>query len=304
MNSEEGVIPVEFERAVGLSPRQGVLARELTTMCVGGPVRFLADLQSQAQVQACVRFLRSQGLPFRVLGAGSNLLVSDQGLDEWVLRAGAGLRYLKPLGDCAFEAGAALPLMTLSRNLCREGWSGLEFAGGIPGSVGGGVRMNAGAHGADLAGVLRRVSFIDCEGNLVSLERDQMQFAYRSSSLPDGAFVISAEFEAVASDPVRTMATLAEFLAERKEKQPLNFASAGSCFRNPAPDCSAGKLIEQAGLKGERQGGAMISEKHANWIVNPQKNATCADVAALMQLCQNRVAELFGIELKAELISW
>ena len=303
MESEAQLLS-DFEKVVGVAPRQGVLGRVLTTFCIGGPIRFLVDLQTPEQVQACVAFLKAHALDYQVLGAGSNLLIPDTGVAGWVLRPGTGLRYLKHWSDGVFEAGAGLPIMTLSRKLCAAGCAGLEFAGGIPGSVGGAVRMNAGAHGSEIAQVLRAVHLINDDGRRYSLKAEEIQFGYRSSNLPQGAFVLSAVFRTVKTDPTATQARRAAFLAERRLKQPLEYASAGSFFRNPSPQQSAGLLIEKAGLKGHRIGGAQISVKHANWIINPEKKASCAEVTTLMQLCQKRVQELFSLELIPEVVRW
>lgn len=286
--------------AQGLTVRRGVMGRAVTTFAVGGAM-VLAEFDCAAQAAAAQRVW--DGSPVRVLGAGSNLVIDDAGVPGVVLKAGRGLRYVKPLGEGRFEAGAALPLMSLARRMCDAGWSGLEFAGGIPGSVGGALRMNAGAYGRQTADLLIAVTAA-VDGEIVRFRREEIEFGYRRSGLPAEAAVVSAEFQLTPGDRSLINRRRAELLAQRKARQPLGYASAGSVFKNPPHGLSAGALIEQTGLKGALIGGARVSEKHANWIINPDKNASSRDIRALVDLIRARVCERWGVELECEIIFW
>ena len=288
----------------GVYVRSSVSAASCTTFAVGGPLACLAEPQNIDELRRLLRFLEAQKLPWRVLGNGSNLLVSDSGLAECVVRLGRGFRSVTPLGNAEFEVGAGAALMTLSRELSEQGYSGLEFAGGIPAAMGGAVRMNAGAHGGEMAQVLTRVSWVTADGEEVTAAAAALAFAYRRSELPPGVVVSSMVLKLTPSDAAECIARRAKFLAERRAKQPLASPSAGSVFKNPSPDRSAGYLIEKAGLKGRRIGGAEVSAMHANWIINPSRAASAEDVHALIKLCQDEVRAKFGVELQAEVIEW
>lgn len=302
--SEGSILDADFVRLSGASPREGVSGAKLTTFSVGGPVRRFVEIESDDQAASVISALSRLGQKFRVIGAGSNLVISDEGLDEWVLRLGPGLRYVEPLGGGAFRVGAAMSLMALSRQLSDEGFSGLEFAGGIPAAIGGAVVMNAGAHRGEISDVLVSVQLVLADGERIEMPATELDFSYRRSRLPSGGVVTSAVFKLASSDRETTSRKRADCLSERKARQPLSVPSAGSVFKNPSAEVSAGFLLEKAGFKGRVCGGAEVSTQHANWIVNPGRRASAADIKKLVAICREEVLAKEGVELKPELIFW
>ena len=196
------------------------------------------------------------------------------------------------------SVGAGYSLARLSQEAADRGLTGLEFARGIPGTVGGAVVMNAGAHGGSIQDILEEVTILTPDGEVQQIAKQDIQFGYRECSLRDQVIVLAGVFRLKAGDPDVIQATMSENLAKRKAAQPLELPNAGSVFRNPPGD-SAGRLIEEAGWKGKRLGGAQVSSKHANFIVN-QGNATARDVLALIREIQKDVHHQFGVELKTE----
>ena len=294
----------DFAAATGVYLKSDVAGSSVSHFAIGGQLRCYCDVESLPELQAVIRFLENTGFPYRVLGNGSNILIPDEGISDVVIHLGHGFRTFDVLSDGRFSVAAGMPLMGLSRQLCDEGFSGIEFAGGIPASVGGALRMNAGAHGGSMSAIVRSATFVSPKAEIVHYERSDFRFSYRQSGIPDGFIAVSLELELVPSNRDKTRALRKQMLDERRVRQPLRFASAGSIFANPSPEKSAGFLIEQAGLKGRRIGGAMISEMHADWIVNPEKKAKASDVKALMELCRCEVLERFGVELKSEIVVW
>ncbi len=294
-----------IEKGAGLAAVRGdVAGSACTTFTIGGPLACLAEPQDVEQLCRLLRFLSAEKLPYRILGNGSNLLVNDAGVAECVIRLGKGFRYCREAGTGLFESGGGTSLMSLSRELSEQGIAGLEFAGGIPGSLGGAVCMNAGAHGGEMAQLLQEVEWVSADGEQVTTPASCLAFAYRHSELPAGAVVTRMQLKLAASDAAICRERRAHFLAERKARQPLTASSAGSVFRNPSPDRSAGYLIEQAGLKGRQLGGAAVSTLHANWIINPDRQASARDVLGLIGVCQEEVKAKFGVLLKPEVVLW
>lgn len=284
--------------------REGVLGKTVTTFCIGGPLRCLFEPNSQEELAAILKAAQDSGIECKILGAGSNLLISDHGVSAWVVRLGRAFRFCNPLGEGRFEVGAASSLMSLSREFAAQGFQGLEFAGGIPASLGGAIRMNAGAHGGQIWDCLESIKFLDPEAGVQEAAISQFTYSYRECSLPIGAIVLSAVLQLSAAQAAQCTALRARYLAERKERQPLTMPCAGSVFKNPRADLSAGMLIERAGLKGYAHGGAEISTKHGNWIVNPQREAKATDVQVLVDLCVKKVEQESGINLVREIIYW
>jgi UDP-N-acetylmuramate dehydrogenase len=301
-------VGIELDRALfdqpGLLIRRAVSGRKVTTVSVGGPIERLIEVFDLPGLVALLATLRERELSFRVIGAGSNLLIPDNGITDPVITLGAGFREPVELNAGRWLLPAGGSLMTLSRTLSAAGWSGLEFAGGIPASVGGAVRMNAGAHGGAIGERIESVSVLLPTGEIQSLTPAELQFDYRHTKLPEGCIVTSATVRLVSSDPATTMQTRAEYLASRKRTQPLTLPSFGSVFRNPSANQPAGVLLEQARLKGTKIGGAAVSTLHANWIVNESKDATASDITALIACCQQRVADSFGVQLCPEVVRW
>lgn len=296
--------PAEIARATGVSLRTDVSGRAVTTVSVGGALRALFEPDSIAQVAALVRCFGVHGVPYHVLGAGSNLLIDDAGVVRPVVRLGRGLREVRQLGRGELEVGAGAALMTLARTASSAGYAGLEFAGGIPASLGGAVRMNAGAHGGQMADVVVAVTCVLPTGEVVELPASDLNFRYRSAALPLGAIVVGARLRLVEGDRTAIEGRRAEFLARRKATQPLTVPSFGSVFKNPPGDRSAGAVLEGVGMKGAHRGGAAVSELHANWIINPDRTATAQDVIELIEACREAAKRGSSIDLEPEVVRW
>ncbi len=284
--------------------RERVPASTLTTFAVGGPLRAVVTVEDLAELHAVMAQLHREHQSVRVVGNGSNVLVSDLGLEEWIVRLGAGFRSVTRTKGGEFDIGGAAGLMNLARTLSGEGYSGLEFAAGIPASFGGAVFMNAGAHGAEIGERIVSVTGVLSDGSLRTWHRDDLAWLYRSSGLPNGVVVTSARIRLTPGDKDSIAGLCRRNLDHRRATQPLSQPSAGSVFRNPSVDNPAGRVLEQSGLKGERCGGAMVSELHANWIVNPAKDATALDIRILMQRCRDQAREVSGIVLQPEVKLW
>ncbi len=284
--------------------RLDVHASSFTTMAVGGPVRALITVEDSDELQRVVALLHAENQRVFPLGFGSNLVVGDSGLAGWVIRLGTGFRKVSDLGGGAFELGGACSLMSVSRKLSEEGLSGVEFAAGIPASIGGAVCMNAGAHGAEFGGCIEYVRGVLAGGAPFELRGAEIPWSYRFSGLPQGAIITSAVVRLIAGDRTVIAKRCADNLAHRRATQPLALPSAGSVFKNPSAQMTAGMLLERAGLKGLSIGGAHVSTLHANWIVNPEKNAKTSDVAALIDTCVARVKEHSGVVLCPEVRVW
>ncbi|OLN33429.1 UDP-N-acetylenolpyruvoylglucosamine reductase [Desulfosporosinus metallidurans] len=235
-------------------------------------------------------------IPAWLIGRGSNLLIADEGLPGIVLMTTA-LRAIQ-WGEYRVQVEAGYSLARLAQEAGERGWSGLEFARGIPGSVGGAVIMNAGAYGGEMAPLIRNVTALRADGTLKKFERSELEFAYRSCSLRGQAWVLETQLEFSAGDREQILNIMKENLSRRTTYQPLEKPNAGSVFRNPPGD-SAGRLIEAAGWKGKSIGGAQVSTKHANFIVNTG-NAKAKDVLALMEDIQRDVQVKFGVTLQTE----
>ena len=267
-----------------------------TTFRIGGMADVFVVADTPESVAAVSAFCRREEIPLFFIGNGSNLLVSDKGIRGVVLQAAPQLPEFS--GD-RVTVSAGVTLSKLCVAACKRGLSGLEFAYGIPGTVGGGVYMNAGAYGGELSDVIRRVNVLKEDGTTVWLDASQMKFGYRHSvAMEQPLIILSAEFQLTADDPLAIRERMDEFLSRRKDKQPLEYPSGGSFFKRPE-GYFAGALIEQCGLKGYAVGGAQVSEKHAGFVIN-RGGATCADV---MQLCcdvQTKVRDTYGVLLERE----
>jgi len=285
-----------------LELRQGVPLQEFTTSRVGGPAEWFAEPADGAQLIALARWARERQLPLRVIGAGSNLLIADQGLAGLTvcIRRLQGSRVDGESGVVEAEAGEPIP--TLARKVARAGLHGLEWAVGIPGTVGGAAVMNAGAQGGCTAEWLDSVLVLDPSGSVESLRlrATDLDFDYRHSRLQqEPLLVLSARFQLEPGhDPAAVSARTSANLHSRTSTQPYQQPSCGSVFRNPEPE-KAGRLVESLGLKGTRIGGAEVSPIHANFIVNTG-GATAADIDALIKLVRQRVWESTGIDLHPE----
>ena len=287
---------LDAARRAGVRLRRNEPLASHTTMRVGGPADLLAAPADVATLVALARGARTAGVPLTVMGRGSNVIVADAGVRGLVVLSRAqGWR----IEDDRLTADAGLPLARAATLAQRAGLSGLEFGLAIPGTVGGAVWANAGAHGVDIAAVLESVTVLQADGVEVEEPAQALALSYRDSRLKrSGDLILTATFRLRPSDPAAIKARLDGIRIWRREHQPLSQPSAGSVFRNPPGD-SAGRLIDECGLKGTRVGGAAISEKHANFIVN-ESDATASDVRRLAERAKKAVALRFGIDLVYE----
>lgn len=273
---------------------------EHTTFRVGGPAEVFVTVENQEQLGKVIRYLDVTGWPYFLLGNGSNLLVGDKGYRGVVIRLSGEFAKIRTEGR-RVTAGAAAMLSQVSRTALEGGLSGLEFASGIPGSVGGGVRMNAGAYGGEMCQVVESVQVMYKDGSVLVLDCDTMEFGYRSSVLKDRPYVVMEVcMKLQEGNKEEILYKMNDFAARRREKQPLEYASAGSTFKRPE-GYFAGKLIMEAGLGGSSVGGARVSEKHCGFIIN-DGTATAADVAELIRRVMSAVHERTGVRLEPEVI--
>lgn len=267
-----------------------------TSLKIGGPAEAMVFPRSSAEVILLMERIGQHRLPYFILGGGSNLIVRDGGIPGVVV-------HLKHLSRIAFQepdtllADAGVSYPKLSTEAMAKGLSGLEFAAGIPGTVGGAIAMNAGIPGEETASVLSSVTLVDEEARVKTLPKEAIQFGYRTAALPKG-MVTSASFRLTLAAPAEVEQKLKRLLKRRRETQPLSFPNVGSVFTNPPGDY-AGRLVESVGLKGFRIGDAQISERHGNFIIN-LGNAKAGEVLALVAEMQTRVKERHGIDLELE----
>lgn len=285
--------------------REAELLGRYSTYRIGGPATVLLPASAEDVGRAMV-FAGEQGVPWFALGLGSNLLLPDEGMEALVIRLGKGLDRCDSLSEARWRLGAGLPQPLAARRSAEAGFSGLHRFVGVPGTVGGGVYMNAGCHGGDWAGIVRGVTAVDSAGREEVLGRDQIPFGYRSSGL-SGKVVLETEVELVPTDPAVIQQEVADMLRWRQQGTPFNQPCCGSVFTNPGGaggksadgHRTAGQLIEAAGLKGTRRGGVEISRQHANYFVNLGEG-TAADVRALIALARGTVRDRFGVMLRTE----
>lgn len=263
---------------------------------IGGPAAVFAEPEFEMELAALCRFLRERGVRPTVIGNGSNLLVRDEGIPGVVIRLGERFGSLRAEGTRIY-AEAGVPLARLAVFAKEHGLAGLEFAHGIPGTLGGAIMMNAGAYGGEMKDVVKSVRYMNEFGN--TAETDDPGFAYRKSRFSgSGDIILGACMELREDDPAAIHARMMELWAKRSASQPLDMPSAGSTFKRPVGGFAAA-LIEQAGLKGLAVGGAQVSEKHSGFIVNTG-GATCADVLELMEQVKRAVYENSGVRLEPE----
>ena len=272
--------------------------KEHTTFKIGGVADLYVCPNNLMELINSLSILKENNVPYFLLGAGSNLLISDKGIRGAVIKLGEGFDYAHAKGDYIL-AGAGVSLAKLaSEAKCAE-LTGLEFASGIPGSLGGALFMNAGAYGGEMKDVVTEVSFIDSDGTVKTVSCNECDFGYRKSIFSKGdKIIISAKLTLKKGNKEEISAKMRELNGKRKEKQPLEYPSAGSTFKRPEGHF-AGSLIEQAGLKGYTLGGAQVSEKHAGFIINTG-NATAKDVCELIEYVKKTVFEKFGVQLEPE----
>ncbi len=277
-----------------------------TSFAIGGPAEALVTVRNKAELAGLLDFFSRRQVAWRVIGKGTNLLIRDEGFAGVIVLLGPGFQQIdfgiqQGDGRTRISTGGGCGLTRLATSCMEKGLAGLEFATGIPGTVGGAVIMNAGAWGGEIASVLKTLTVLTSEGER-NLQRRDLDFGYRCwhdfHKLCGRTVVVNAEFELIADNPEVVRRRYLQLREKRCVSQPKGKGNAGSFFKNPEGD-SAGRLIEASGLKGRHVGGAMISEQHANFLVN-RGGATSADVLSLMRLVQEKVKEDSGIDLEPE----
>lgn len=300
-----------------------------TTFRIGGPAKWYVEPDTTEELVLVIRYLREQGEPCYVLGNGSNILVSDDGVDGVVVCTHSGRggslesvgcfregqemrRFFYDQGYCSPDevqkktllyAGSGTLLSRVASEAAQEGLSGLEFAGGIPGTLGGAVTMNAGAYGGEIGDVLVSARVLDEDGAVRILTRDQLELGYRQSKIQqENMIVLDALFALEDGEEEQIRSTMQKYNEQRREKQPLEYGSAGSTFKRPV-GYFAGKLIQDAGLRGYRVGDIMVSEKHCGFVVNVGQG-NCVQADQVISHIQQTVFEQFGVELETEVKRW
>ena len=289
----------------------GILYKEnepLSAHCtfrIGGPADLFVMPRDEDQLCQTVQFCKQAEIRYYLLGNGSNILFADEGfrgavIDVSAEAAGMGLSIYQNADGDYISAPAGLKLSELCKFALQHGYTGLEFAYGIPGTVGGAVYMNAGAYGGEMKDVLVRCTHIDGDGKLGQLAGEDLHLSYRHSAYYDnGCIITGLELRLQPGDPAEIKAKMDDLISRRREKQPIEYPSAGSTFKRP-PGHFAGALIDQCGLRGTSVGGARVSEKHAGFVINTG-GATCADVLALCRQCREKVLAETGVELEMEI---
>jgi UDP-N-acetylmuramate dehydrogenase len=269
---------------------------------LGGPASFVARPRHADEVVGLIRRCREAGVPFHVLGGGSNVLVRDQGFPGLVIHLESPAFSEVTVQGGRVDAGAAVPLTALISQTARAGLVGLEVLTGIPGTVGGALRGNSGGRQGAIGTFVRRVTVVDDSGAVLTREREDLRFDYRSSDL-DEPIILSAGFELESEDPEAVVRRMRRIWIIKKENQPYGHQSSGCIFKNPTPEVSAGALIERAGMKSQRIGGAEVSDRHANFLI-AHPGARSADVLQLIDLVRQKVRQQLGHELELQIQIW
>ncbi len=293
-----------METLMDIVPKENIHAEEPlknhTTFRVGGPCDCLVEIESTEQLIKIQNYLQLIEVPYAVIGNGSNLLAGDKGYRGVVLQIGSKMADIRVEGNRITAQAGAL-LSKIARVALEHGLTGLEFASGIPGSLGGAIVMNAGAYGGEMKQVVTSVTVVDREGEELTLDNETMEFGYRTSVIKTRPFLVTeVTMELTPGDPAVIKAAMDELAAKRREKQPLEFPSAGSTFKRPE-GYFAGELIMNAGLRGFQIGGAKVSDKHCGFVINTG-DASAADVTKVICEVQKAVREQFGVELETEVI--
>lgn len=293
-----------MEALMDMVPKENIHIEEPlanhTTFRVGGPTDCLVEIESTEQLRKIQKYLRLIEEPYTILGNGSNLLVGDGGYRGIVLQIGNKMADIRVDGNTITAQAGAL-LSKTAKVALEHGLTGLEFASGIPGSIGGAVVMNAGAYGGEMKQVITSVTVLDQEGEELVLDNETMEFGYRTSVIKHRPFLVTeVTFELTPGDPKVIKSTMDDLAARRREKQPLEYPSAGSTFKRPEGHY-AGQLIMEAGLRGFQIGGARISDKHCGFVINTG-TASAADVLDVIRHVQQTVKEKFDVDLETEVI--
>ena len=288
-------------RAVGVVELDHPLGK-YTSFQIGGPADLLVEPQSVEELAKTLRVATELGVPVTCLGGGTNILVSDAGIRGCVVRLGKPFTYIREIQNereaVSLEVGASTRFIRLAKDTVSRGLAGLEFASGIPGSVGGAAQMNAGAFGGEISDTMTSMAYVTAVGEIVEKPREELQFSYRKLALEPGTVITSLRFRLLRSSVGRLQEAVARVQEKRRRNQPAGYPNAGSTFKNP-PGEFAGRLIEKAGLKGMTKGAAQVSPEHANFIIN-LGGATACDVRELMSLVQEEVWSRCGVWLEPE----
>ncbi len=270
-----------------------------TSFKIGGPADIILIPENEKGIVEAIKLFRENNIEYFIMGNGSNLLVKDGGLRCAVIKINEGLNKIKITDNKVYcEAGALLSVV--SKVVARNNLTGIEFANGIPGTIGGAVTMNAGAYGGEMKDIITKVRVIDKDNNIIEYSNDEMNFRYRSSRVADeDLIVLGVELKLEPGDPIIIEETMRDLTYKRTSKQPLELPSGGSTFKRPV-GYFAGKLIQDSGLRGLRHGGAQISEKHCGFVVNVE-DASCKHVLELIQIVQKTVRDNYEVELETEI---
>lgn len=270
-----------------------------TTFRVGGPADWFVTPEEENQVCELVRLLKKENIPYYVMGNGSNLLVGDKGYRGVIIQMYKKMSQIRAMEDHVIYAQAGALLSKIAAEALNQEWTGLEFASGIPGTLGGAVMMNAGAYGGEMKHVIKSAMAVSPEGELKVLPIEQMELGYRTSVFAkNGDIVLSAQIQLQPGNVDEIRSYMEDLKERRTTKQPLEFPSAGSTFKRPE-GYFAGQLIQETGLRGFQVGGAQVSEKHCGFVIN-KDNATAADIMALIEEVADRVEAKFGVRLEPE----
>ena len=270
-----------------------------TSFKIGGPADIILIPENEKGIVEAIKLFRENNIEYFIMGKGSNLVVKDGGLRCAVIKINEGLNKIKITDNKVYcEAGALLSVV--SKVVARNNLTGIEFANGIPGTIGGAVTMNAGAYGGEMKDIITKVRVIDKDNNIIEYSNDEMNFRYRSSRVADeDLIVLGVELKLEPGDPIIIEETMRDLTYKRTSKQPLELPSGGSTFKRPV-GYFAGKLIQDSGLRGLRHGGAQISEKHCGFVVNVE-DASCKHVLELIQIVQKTVRDNYEVELETEI---
>ena len=287
------------ERIPGVCIEENVPMAQYTSFRAGGKARMMVIPADAEQLSAVLGVLSGSGVQYMVLGNGTNILVKDSGYDGVIVKIGSGFDYVRQEG-CRLVCGSGTRMSVAAKAALEGGLSGFEFASGIPGFTGGAVFMNAGAYGGEMKDILRRAKIVSKDGSHeFYMTADELEMGYRHTKLHDtGDIVTEVEFVLEEGNRTQIKAKMSELMEKRNSKQPVNFPSAGSFFKRPE-GYFAGKLIQDAGLKGLSVGGAQVSELHSGFIIN-RGGATATDILQLMEMIQARVFDEFGVRLETE----
>lgn len=290
-----------------LIPQENIYINEpmskYTSFKIGGPAECLVKIKTIEQLKEILKYAEDKNIELTIIGNGSNLLVSDEGIKGIVAKIEIdNLKIDKQDEKVLVTVGSGIKLGWLAQKCLNEEVTGFEFASGIPGTIGGAIRMNAGAHGTEMKDIVKTVTYVDRNGEIHKIENEQAKFEYRNSLFAHKDYIIvETEIQLEKGNSVEIKEKMTEYANYRKEKQPIEYPSAGSTFKR-GTDFITAKLIDECGLKGYQIGGAQISEKHAGFIIN-KENATAKDVIKLMKYTKEQVYEKFGKVIEAEIVT-